>query len=270
MRPLKAPPFFVMAIGGTWLFWVIPTIAEWPIWEAPAVWFLYAGGASVPLTAVLLVWRFGQLKLLARRLIDPRLVPGRWWVFILLFVPVVHLLSGAITAMFALQGAPVLPSSAADMTAAQLLSSAAFLLLLGPLPEEIGWRGYALPALLDRHSAIASTISLGAAWCIWHVPLFFLAGYYEPFGGPPEPLLFFANILIISVFYTWIFMHTGGSILAAILFHFSVNFTGELFSLSAAGELVKTAVLAVIAMTVVASRKEQWMNRRSTATDPSS
>lgn len=260
----KPALFFLLAIGGTWLFWLIPVIANWPIWEVPAVWFLYAGGACVPLAAVTLAWRAGYLKLLAKRLLDPRLIPLQCWLAVLLFVPLVHVLAGGLAMAFGLQSTGFIPSAVTEMTAVQFLGFASFILFLGPLPEEVGWRGYALPALLGKHSPIIATFVLGFAWCVWHVPLFFLDGYYDRFGDPPIPLLFFGNILVISVFYTWLHMRTGGSVLAAVLFHFSVNFTGELVPIQDGGELIKSALLACIAFTIVACGRRCWMAVPST------
>ncbi|MGY6551512.1 MAG: CPBP family intramembrane glutamic endopeptidase [Erythrobacter sp.] len=258
---MKPTPFFLLAIGGTWLAWLVPVVMGWEIWETPAVWFLYIGGACVPLAAIILAFKAGQLRQLARRLLDPRLIPLRWWLVILLLIPATQLLSSALASLLAAEDAIFLAAPAARMSAAEFLSFAAFILILGPLPEEIGWRGYALPALLSTHSAMSATLVLGVLWCIWHIPLFFMAGYYEPFGGPPEPWLFFGNIIIISFFYTWIFTHTQGSILAAVLFHFSVNFTGEIIDLSAAGEWIRTAILAGAAIAIVGCQRQQWTKR---------
>lgn len=225
------------------------------------MWFLYAGGACVALAAILLAWKAGYLGQLATRLFDPRLIAARWWLVVLLLVPATHLISGATAAIITVQESAFPLSPFDNMSATALLSHVVFIFLLGPLPEEIGWRGYALPALLSRHDPLFSTLLLGAAWCVWHIPLFLLAGYYEPFGGAPEPVLFFSNILIISIFYTWIFLPTHGSILAAVLFHFSVNFTGEVFALSAAGELIKGAILAATAIAIVAYQRQEWTRK---------
>jgi len=38
--------------------------------------------------------------------------------------------------------------------------------------EEVGWRGFALPRLQQRHAAWLATLWLTLGWAIWHAPLF--------------------------------------------------------------------------------------------------
>jgi membrane protease YdiL (CAAX protease family) len=52
-------------------------------------------------------------------------------------------------------------------------------LFIGSLQEELGWRGYALPRLIDRWGAVPASLVLGAVWACWHVPLYAVAA-----GGP--------------------------------------------------------------------------------------
>lgn len=47
-------------------------------------------------------------------------------------------------------------------------------LLGGPLGEEFGWRGYALPKLEARFGATAGCFVLGLLWAGWHLPLFLM------------------------------------------------------------------------------------------------
>jgi len=39
------------------------------------------------------------------------------------------------------------------------------------LPEEYGWRGFALPHLLKSRSAFASSLIIGLFWALWHIPI---------------------------------------------------------------------------------------------------
>ena len=84
-----------------------------------------------------------------------------------------------------------------------------------PLLEEAGWRGFALPVLQGRLSAITSSLILGLAWGAWHLPL--IVSYSDPVLG--YFLLIVANTILI----TWVFNNTGGSLLLAMLFHASLN-----------------------------------------------
>ena len=50
-------------------------------------------------------------------------------------------------------------------------------LLGGPLGEEPGWRGYALPRLQTRLGPVRSSLVLGLLWTGWHLPLFLYPGW---------------------------------------------------------------------------------------------
>lgn len=88
--------------------------------------------------------------------------------------------------------------------------------------EEIGWRGYALPALQKRHSIITSSLLVGIFWAIWHWPHFavkdsVMAVNYHNF------LWFAIFTLLYSISYAWIYNSTNGSLFTASLYHASTN-----------------------------------------------
>ena len=135
-----------------------------------------------------------------------------------------------------------------------ILPYALFLLAFGPIPEELGWRGYALDRLQGRWGALASSLALGTAWALWHLPLFFMPETYQSgLGvGTLRFWLFFITLVPQSVLYTWIYNNTARSTLSAILFHFMGNFTGELFALSDRAEVWIGVLVMVAAVGVVA------------------
>src|SRR5574337_857223 len=62
---------------------------------------------------------------------------------------------------------------------AQFLWLLFYLLTTGPLGEELGWRGFALPRLLKRFNPFVASLVLGAIWGVWHLPSFYLAGMVQ-------------------------------------------------------------------------------------------
>jgi membrane protease YdiL (CAAX protease family) len=89
--------------------------------------------------------------------------------------------------------------------------------LLGPgLMEEIGWRGFALPHLQRRYSALTSSLIIGVVWAFWHLPNFVI-----PSDRPPwwYPAVFVPLIMALSALFTWVFNSTGGSLFAVVVLH---------------------------------------------------
>jgi membrane protease YdiL (CAAX protease family) len=101
-----------------------------------------------------------------------------------------------------------------------------FAVIFGPLGEELGWRGYALPRLQQRYSALTSSLSLGLVWTLWHIPMFWGPGGTVVSGGPVTFWAIGKYVLYLSGFsilYTWLFNNTRGSVLLAVIFHTSAN-----------------------------------------------
>jgi membrane protease YdiL (CAAX protease family) len=101
--------------------------------------------------------------------------------------------------------------------------------------EEIAWRGYILPRLLMRHSALTASLMLGVVWTIWHLPKFGMGGVGADARSYPFWVLGI-SLLAQSVLYTWVYQHTLGSLLLATLFHAAHN-TAMICLPIAAGEL---------------------------------
>jgi membrane protease YdiL (CAAX protease family) len=115
--------------------------------------------------------------------------------------------------------------------------------------EEIGWRGYVLPRLQSRYSALASSLIVGVIWGFWHLPKFL-----SHWDGV-EFLFFMVSIVARSVLYTWLFNNTNGSLLMTTLFHASGNTAGVLLPVAttaASGNLTISIIQAVLAVIVAA------------------
>ena len=80
----------------------------------------------------------------------------------------------------------------------------------GPMQEELGWRGFALPRLQERHSALPASAILGVLVVIWHVPLVFL-------GMLPAYALF--GTFAFTIVFGWLFNNVRGSVLLTLMAH---------------------------------------------------
>jgi membrane protease YdiL (CAAX protease family) len=95
---------------------------------------------------------------------------------------------------------------------------AVFILAFGPLPEELAWRGYALDSLQVKWKALTSSLMLGTAWTVWHLPLFFIQGSYQhSLGlGTGQFWLYMMDKVPLSILMTWIYNYNRRSTLSAI------------------------------------------------------
>lgn len=91
--------------------------------------------------------------------------------------------------------------------------------------EELGWTGFATPALRRRHGVLATSLILGVAWGAWH----FLAVYWGSagtVGAVPAPVFLlsalFSYLLPYRVLMVLVYERTR-SLPVAMLMHFSLT-----------------------------------------------
>jgi uncharacterized protein len=92
----------------------------------------------------------------------------------------------------------------------------------GPLGEEPGWRGFALPRLQRRYGPLVGSLILGPIWAFWHLPLFWAPAW----NLPPTILnivMFVIAATAFTIVMTWVFNNTKGSLLIAVLVHTSFD-----------------------------------------------
>lgn len=138
----------------------------------------------------------------------------QWYAVALLITPTLYLAAAGLNVI---SGAKLSTSSLQWPPLTDILVAAIWPAFLGiSLAEEPGFRGFALPRLLVGRSALAAALILGVLHAIWHIPTFL--------GGEVVPIL--STVLIIlsgAVLNTWLFNHTNGSVLLAMLLHTSID-----------------------------------------------
>ena len=250
--------FFLLTFALSWLFWLIAAWLGKPEPAIPTLVLHYLGGLIPPVVAISLLYSqhsADERKSYWRRVIDFKRITGKWYAVIFLTAPV---LASLAMLMDLIAGGIGAKPEAATMFITQPLSVipfAMYMLLFGPLPEELAWRGYALDKLQNRWNALTSSILLGVIWTVWHLPLFFIPGSYQHgLGlGTQGFWLFMLDKIPQSILITWVFNNNRRSTWSAVLFHFMINFLGELVELSTRSEIFYI-ILWILAAIFVAIR----------------
>jgi membrane protease YdiL (CAAX protease family) len=256
MRQHPLFSFFLLAYAFSWILSIPFILSQWNILPnvQPYQIFFIIKSFGPALAAYIMCrvtegqagWQY------LRSLIRQWRVGWQWYLVILLGVPALMLL-----------GIAVLPGAVASFSGVPpnfLISYLISFILIffggGPLGEEPGWRGFALPRLQSRYGALRANLLLGILWTCWHLPDFLTVAQK---GGPGADLsilfsgflVFLLEVMALTFIFTWVFNHTGGSVFIAILLHTSYNTFGNAVQPLFPASIVTTTDLPFVIAVVV-------------------
>jgi CAAX protease family protein len=220
----------------------------------------YLAGYSVSLAGIALTARYAGregLRDLARRLAPWRAAPG-WYLIVVGGYAAITV--GTLLVSSWLHATPAaIPGWSWPLTA--LIP--AIVTDPGPVGEEFGWRGFALPRLLERYAPLHASIRLGLIHTAWHLPLFFIPGMPQTQVSLP---LFTVGVLAIAIFDTALYRRTPANLLLAILVHLLANVCGGLAASVGALHLFFVAE-GLAAVLVVVTEWSRWRRPTGRASD---
>jgi membrane protease YdiL (CAAX protease family) len=265
--------FFILALGLSWLFWIPLALLGGEPMQFPYIILMILGGLGPAAAEIILIFGRGnrlQKRDYWRRVLDARRISLKWLAIILLIFPLINAVA---TGLSVLTGGPQPTFATASRLLADPLSIipyVLFLFLFGPLPEELGWSGYALDGLQTRRSALSASLLIGVAWAAWHLPLFFMEGTFQSQQiGFMTPAFWWYILptLPISVLDTWVYNNANRSTLAAVLLHFMVNFSGEIFGLSSHARFYQALLIVIVTAVIVVLWGPRTLKRDPWSTD---
>lgn len=222
-------------------------------WFAEGVGLLAFAGVSATVSAVLFVHLTRRREFIRDfwiRALDPTRIGLVWWIIILLSQLIINILAILLSPLFG--------GSLEQLALTEQFLSAPILFLLwtlvfGPIPEELGWRGYGLDALRSRMNLLRASLLLGAIWGVWHLPLVFMEGSFqrELLAVPGAFVGHFMAFFPGSILMSWIYYRTNRSTLSAILFHFAGNAAGEMVAMAPETRIIQTVLGALFAAVVL-------------------
>jgi membrane protease YdiL (CAAX protease family) len=101
-------------------------------------------------------------------------------------------------------------------------------LVMFPLGEEFGWRGFAYPRLEERHGPVVGSLILGSVWGLWHLGMMIApdlerareTGDLALQALPSETIfIFIVQMALWSIVMAWMFERSNRSIAVAIAMH---------------------------------------------------
>lgn len=258
MRQHPLFSFFFMAYAFSWITLIPYILSQWnilPNTNIFAIFFALTAFVGPALSAYIMGcitegkdgWpnmkkRFRRFK-----------VGWIWYVFILLGIPLVMMLGISILpgALASFQGFP------SGFPAKYIIYFVLIFFGGGPLGEEIGWRGFALPRMQARYGALRATLLLGVLWTFWHLPHFLTTAQR---GGPGSNLsilyinlpIFLLLVMSSAVIITWVFNHTKESLFIAMLLHTSINTFSLILALFSSPMVMSTDLPAAIGLGILA------------------
>jgi uncharacterized protein len=221
--------YVLIAYGGTWIIWLPFLLSADGLglmsFSSPLPLIVIGGLATFtgPAVGAFVMTGVTEGRAGVRRLLRKMVlwrVGLRWYLFTFLGFPVILAL-----------GTIVVPGNLASFKPTDPISLLSSFLLFfiypaliigGPLGEEPGWRGFALPRLQRRYGPLVGSLFLGVIWTFWHVAPVWLASWYA--AGMLNVFNFVLYLLFITawtIVFTWVYNNTRGSVFMAILVHTS-------------------------------------------------
>ena len=214
-HPLAA--FLVLTYGLSWALW-IPLDIFRDATSGPFTSIALLIGSNVPSVVAIVLTAVGFGKGATRKLLGQLLIWRVGWRWYLVLLAPTALVVGTITLVAVTRGGP---TAALAMPLLNAIFFVAFMTFPGSaVGEEIGWRGFALPRLQARRTALTASLVVGSLHGLWHLPLWLRGDADHRLSAYPA---FLIQAPALAVIYTWLYNNTKGSLLIVALFHTATN-----------------------------------------------
>lgn len=212
---------------------------------------------SIPcITALILIFNSGDESLIAdfwRRLFLFK-INFPYFLFILLLMPFVICFATGISLFFGYTTEQFYITKEMSVIKGWALLGIVFPLIVAPLMEELGWRGYGVDSLKVNFNLFNTSMLFGVLWAAWHLPAFFVKGSYQNELwelGMVYVINFFVSCIVLSFLMNWVYYKTDRSIPALVLFHAMVNFSSMMLRTEQFTKCIATVVLCVITIAII-------------------
>ena len=218
--------YITLAYGLAWLIWLVPMVAMAGAYEFNDAFFPFLVAGSFSPTVAAIVCKFTDekwegVKGLLQQACRVRF-PKKAYAYALFMLPVLAVLAYALLGIRAAN-----PEESTllyvTMVAAPINGLLGLVTGVGPLGEELGWRGYLQPILSQRRNDVSAAIAMGLIWAFWHLPLFLFPEWRSGLDLPTFLLLYPVSTVMLSFIMTKLWRWSNRSVFLAMWFHGLVN-----------------------------------------------
>jgi hypothetical protein len=255
--------FFILSFVISWLLWLPKLLADNNIGSLPAFltpisnlatfgpfiaafWLTYKASGR---TGTKALWKRGWDFSFDKK-----------WLWVILLIPLVT--SGLTILAMDLFGSPI-QWDQAPLPLSFAVPIFFIIFLTQALPEEYGWRGFALDRLQLRWNALTASLILGFLWGLWHLPLHFMVGTTQEVIPIYQ---FVLKQMLGAIFFTWIYNNSNRNVFLAILMHAIWNVFGGLvpYWISNQGRWINFSIELALALFIVLIYGAKTLTKRST------
>ena len=130
--------------------------------------------------------------------------------------------------------------------------------------EEVGWKGYCEDSIGQYMNWFWESMIFGLLWGMWHLPLIFIKGTYQAtlMVNPLFVINFFVSAIPMGFIITWVYLTSGRSILACMIYHLVINFLQEKIAMTPETKCVETIVVIIVSIIIVIANRDMFFEKR--------
>lgn len=255
----------------TWIPWAVAIVmasgqkdAEAYSFEGIVFLFAILGLFGPTIASLIMVFRSGNAALKADfrdRLFNLRRIRPRY-LLLTIFLPATVVCTAIFISLLFGQSTDQFKLTADTGELGKLLMMVLLTMILAPLFEEIGWRGYGVDSFRAKLAPLRMSLAFGAFWALWHAPLFLMPGSYHyglaQMESPIYAINFFVSVFAITVVVNWLYYKNNRSIPAAAVAHSAGNAAGVLIAAAPATDLISTCLYIAVAIAVVLLARQHF------------
>lgn len=258
----KPIQYFLITIVGTWIPWFVAAYFSHQKGKEKLQMLFGLCGLLVPFI-VALVMIYGSrnsefIKDFWGRLFLYRIQPSSL-IMIVLVIPAVFFLATALSLLFGKSPEQFALAKEFSVMKGWKILGLVIPFFMAPVLEELGWRGYGVDSLRVHFNLFSTSMLFALLWGLWHLPLFFIKGYYQYELWNLNIVYvinFFVSIIPMAIIINWVYYNSSRSILIAILVHSAVNIISIIFKTEQFTKCIFTILLCGVSTLLVITNKD--------------